>query len=88
MDFLKIRHLSKGSLLKLRYTTKFITDNRELTLKLFSNRQNTSYYNRLDKEVADFKEHKGGPVIPHTTKCIYHQNGEDTDDDKRCKTYT
>jgi len=87
-NFLKIRHLSKSSLLKLRHTTEFVINNRELTLKLFNSKENTSHYNRLNKGVADFKEHKSGLAILHTTKCFYHQDGEDTDNDKKYKMHT
>jgi len=43
-------------------------------------------YNRLNKKVADFKEHKDRPAVPHITKYFHHQDGEDTD--KKCKIYT
>jgi len=41
---------------------KLITGSRELTLKLFSSRLNIKPYDRLDKEVTDFKECKEGPT--------------------------
>ena len=61
---------------------------RELVFQLFSSGLNIRPYNRLDKEVADFKEHKSGPAVSCTTKCFHHQDGEDADNDKKCKTYT
>ena len=88
INFLKTRHLSKGSLLKLKCMTEFVINNRELTFKLLSNKENMSYYNRLDKEVVDFKEYKGRPAVLCNTKCFHHQNGEDADNDKRCKMHT
>ena len=88
MNFFKTRHLSKGSLLKLRHMTEFITSSKELTLKLLSSRENISYYNKLDKEVADFRECKDRLAMPCTTKCFHHQDGKDADNDKRCKMHT
>jgi len=54
---------------------------------MLSLRLNIKPYNRLNKEVTDFKEFKGRPVMSCTTKCFHHQNGEDTDKDKKCKIY-
>ena len=88
MNFFKMRHLNKGSLLKLRCMTEFVINSKELTFKPFSSRENMSHYNRLDKEVADFREHKNGLVMLYTTKCFHHQNGEDADNNKKCKMHT
>jgi len=49
---------------------------------------NTRPYNRLNKEIADFTKCKEEPAVPHTTKCFHHQNREDTDNNKKCKTHT
>jgi len=88
VNFLKTRHLSKDSLLKLKHIIEFITNSKGLTLKLFSNRENISHYNKLDKKVADFKEHKDRPAVLHNTKCFHHQDGEDADNNKKYKTHT
>jgi len=42
---------------------KLITGSRELTFKLFSSKLNIRPYNKLSKEVEDFKDYKD--------KCIY-----------------
>jgi len=39
---------------------KLITSSRELTLEFCSGRLNIRPYNKLDKEVVDFKEYKEG----------------------------
>ena len=88
MNFFKTRHLSKDSLLKFRCMMEFIINSKKLTLKPLSSRENISHYNRLNKEVADFKECKGGLVMLHNTKCFHHQDGEDADNDKRYKIHT
>ena len=67
---------------------ELIIDSRQLTFKSYNNKLNTRPYNRLDKKVTDFKESKGGPAAPYTTKCFHHQNGEDADNNKNCKTHT
>jgi len=36
-------------------------------------------YNRLDKEVRDFKEYKEGLITPHSTKYFYYQNRKNAD---------
>ena len=45
-------------------------------------------YNRLDKEVVDFREYKEGLVTKHDTKCSYYRDGQNKDRDKEYKTYT
>ena len=62
-----------------------IISQRELVFQLFSNRLNIKPYNRLDKEVADFKEHKGRPAVLYNTKYFHHQDREDADNNKRYK---
>jgi len=49
----------------------FSKGNRQFAIKLFSGRLNIRPYNKLDKEVIDFKEYKKGLTTPHNTKCFY-----------------
>ena len=77
-----------SSSMSLSYLLHFNQNSRQLIFKLLSNRLNTRPYNRLDREIVDFKKCKGGLVILCTTKCFHHQDGEDADNDKRCKTHT
>ena len=51
---------------------KIIKSRRKGDVKIFSLRLNTRPYNRLDKEVVDFKECKGGLTTPHNIKCFYY----------------
>jgi len=44
----------------------------QFTLKLFSSRLNIRPYNRLDKEVIDFKEYKKGLITLYNTKYFYY----------------
>jgi len=45
---------------------------RELTLKLYSGRLNIKPYDKLNKEVIDFKEYKEGLVTQYNTKYSYY----------------
>jgi len=65
---------SQSTVLSILQILKFITNSYELTVEFLSSRLNMKLYNRLDKEVADFKEPKGGPAVLYTTKCFYCKN--------------
>jgi len=39
---------------------------------MLSLRLNIRPYNRLDKEIIDFKEYKEGLTMPHNTKRFYY----------------
>ena len=67
-------------------TTKIVKRRRKSNVKTLSLRLNTRPYNRLDKEVIDFKEYKEGPVTQYNTKCSHYQNGQNKDKDEH-KTY-
>ena len=84
----KTTEFKKGIVLLIPQRSQFIISSQKLVIQFLSNRLNTRPYNRLDKEVTDFKKPKSGPVVLHTTKCFHHQNGEDTDNNKRHKTHT
>ena len=87
-DLFKTSQISKCSHLSLKSlllnSSNFLLSNLKLlkltkcrgqfTLKMFSLKLNTKPYSRLDKEVANFKEHKNKPVVPHTIKCFHHQD--------------
>jgi len=45
--------------------------NNKVFFKALSLKLNIRPYNRLDKEVADFRECKDGLTIPHDTRCFY-----------------
>jgi len=45
---------------------------RQLAIKFFSDRLNIRPYNKLDKEVADFREYKEGLITPYDIKCFYY----------------
>jgi len=45
---------------------------RQLIIKPLSNRLNIRPYNRLDKEVIDFKEYKEELITLHDIKCFYY----------------
>ena len=79
--------LKKGIVLLILQRLQFVISSQELVIQFFSNKLNMKLYNRLDKEVTDFKEHKGGPAVPYNTKCFHHQDREDADKDKKCKTH-
>ena len=80
--------LSKNIFLFILQIIQVIISQKELVFQFFSNRLNARPYNKLDKKIADFKEPKGGPVVPHTTKCFHHQNRKNTDKDKKYKIHT
>ena len=84
----KMLKLSKDIFLFTPKMIQVIISQRELVFQLLSNRLNTRPYNRLNKEVTDFKEYKSGLIMLHTTQCFHHQDGEDADNDKRCKMHT
>jgi len=85
---IKIIKLKKGIVLLILQRLQFTTSSQELVIQFFSNKLNTRPYNRLDKKVADFTKYKEEPVVLYITKCFHHQNGEDADKDKKCKTHT
>ena len=85
---IKTTKLKKGMILLILQRLQFIIGSKELVIQFLSNKLNTRPYNRLDKEVVDFIECKEEPVVPHTTKCFHHQNGENTDNNENCKTHT
>ena len=66
---------------------KFFISNQKLIIKHFSSKLNIRPYDRLDKEIADFKEHKDKPAVLYNTKFLYYWNGEDLNNNKRCKTH-
>ena len=80
--------LSKSMFLFTLQTIQVIISQRELVFQLLSSRLNTRPYNRLDKEVADFKKHKGGPAVPHNTKYFHYKDEKDINNDKECKIHT
>jgi len=49
---------------------------------MLSLRLNIRLYNRLDKEVIDFRECKEGPTTQHNTKYFYYWNGQNKDGDE------
>ena len=71
----------------LRVTLHLSNSLRQFTLKLLSGRLNIRPYNRLDKEVIDFREYKERLITLYDTKCFHYQNGKNEDGDKY-KTYT
>jgi len=52
-------------------TVDLSKSNRQFIIKPLSSRLNIRPYNRLDKEVVDFKECKEGLIMPHNTKCFH-----------------
>jgi len=66
---------------------KFSKCKEQFIFETLSFKLNIRFYNRLDKEVIDFKEPKSGPVVLYTTKYFHHQDGEDADKDRKCKTH-
>ena len=61
---------------------KIIKRRHKGNIKILSLRLNIRPYNRLDKEVINFKEYKEGLITPHNTKCFYYQNGKNKDGDE------
>jgi len=53
-------------------TTKIVKSRRKGDIKILSLKLNIRPYNRLDKEVIDFKECKKGLTTPHNTKYFYY----------------
>jgi len=53
-------------------TTKIIKRRYKGDVKMFSLGLNIRPYNKLDKEVADFKEYKEGLIMPYNTECFYY----------------
>ena len=53
----------------------FSKGSRQLTIKFLSNRLNIKPYNRLNKEVIDFKECKEELITPYNTKYFYLKTG-------------
>jgi len=51
----------------------------KILFKPISLRLNARPYNRLDKEITDFKECKGGLTTPYNTKCFYYWNRRNVD---------
>ena len=54
---------------------KIVKRRRKGDVKMFSLRLNVRPYNRLDKEIADFKECKGRLVKLYNIKCFYLETG-------------
>ena len=48
---------------------------RQLAFKSLSFRLNIRPYNKLNKEVIDFRECKEGLIMPRDTKCFYLEAG-------------
>jgi len=76
---LKIIKIGINGLTSVKYLSLFIIktlgfskDNRQLTLKFLSSKLNIRPYDRLDKEVIDFKECKEELITPYNTKCFYY----------------
>jgi len=67
--------LSQNTLLISIKTIDLSKGNRQFAIKFLSGRLNTRPYNRLDKEVIDFKECKEGLTMPYDTKCFYLEAG-------------
>jgi len=65
---------------------KIVKRRRKSNIKMLSLRLNIRPYNRLDKEVVDFRECKEGLITQHDTKCFYYRNGKNKDGDDY-KTY-
>jgi len=80
--------LKKGTVLLILQRLQFIISSQELVIQFLNSKLNIRLYNRLDKEIIDFIKCKKEPAVPHTTKCFHHQDGEDTDKNKKCKTHT
>ena len=53
-------------------TMQLQLSNSKIPLKAVSLRLNIRPYNKLNKEVIDFKECKKGLITPHNTKCFYY----------------
>ena len=68
-------------------TTKIIKRRRKSNIKTLSLGLNIRPYNRLDKEVVDFKECKEGLITPYNIKCFYYQKGKNKDNNEY-KMYT
>ena len=66
---------------------KIIKRRRKSNIKTLSLRLNIKPYDRLNKEVIDFKECKEGPVTQYDIKYSYQQNGRNKDEDEY-KMYT
>ena len=64
-----------GLLFSLIRIIKFFQGDSKLTVKFFSGRLNIKPYNKLDKEVIDFKEYKEGLIIQHDIKYFYYWKG-------------
>ena len=54
----------------------------EIPLKPISLRLNIRPYNRLDKEVINFRECKEELATQYDTKCFYYWNGQNKDRNK------
>jgi len=80
--------LKENIVLLIPQRLQFAISSQELVIQFLSSRLNIKPYNRLDKEVTVFTKCKEGPAVLHTTKCFHHQDGEDTDKDKKCRTHT
>ena len=52
--------------------TKLFQNNSKLIIKFYSSKLNIRPYNKLDKEVIDFREYKEGLATQHNTKCFYY----------------
>jgi len=54
---------------------KIVKHRRKSDIKTLSLRLNIRPYNKLDKEVVDFKEYKEGLATPHNTRYSYLEAG-------------
>jgi len=75
MNLLKTLNLYNSISSCLRAALYFSNSLRQLIFKFLSSRLNIRPYNRLDKEVVDFKECKEGLVMPHNIKYFYLEAG-------------
>ena len=67
--------LSQNTLFISMKIVNLSESNRQFTIKPLSGRLNARPYNKLDKEVADFKECKEGLTMPYNTKCFHLKTG-------------
>ena len=86
MNPLKTLNLYKGSLLSRQGTNRLLRAllslkerKGKIPFQTLGLRLNMRPYNRLDKEVADFRECKEELVTQHNTKCSYYRNGQNKD---------
>jgi len=71
MNPLKTLNLCNSISSRLKAVLYFSNNLRQLIFKFLSSRLNIRPYNRLDKEVIDFKECKEGLAMLYNTKCFH-----------------